>query len=336
MMRMIRHSISLTLAVLILTALCITIGYAKERHHAAYALMIEAAQQEQHAEEALYARKLSLGLYDSTLDPNRTGLIGKEYSSITTTIGYLKAKRTATNPDFAAYIVRELVDHGIGTGDTVLVTMTGSFAGLDLAVLMALETLHIPSLRVCSIGASSYGANQEEFTWLDIENLLVEKHLLKRRSDFATLGGSGDVGGGINKDSRLALRRKAERMGYTILKSRSAKSQRKLRREELGPPQRYALLINIGGNYAMLGGDPGRELPGGWIEPYIDSLETDDTPDEVEGIVFDYLEDGVPVLNLLHIEDIATAAGIPFDPPVPPPPGEAAFYFIHTPTEKSE
>lgn len=298
--------------------------------------MIEAAEKTQSAEQALCNRKVSLGLYDSTLDPNRTGLIGVEYSNITTTLGNLKAKRTATNPDFAAYIVRELVDHDIATGDTVLVTMTGSFPGLNLAVLMALETLEVASLRVCSMGASSYGANQENFTWLDIEDLLVHQHLLKHRSDFVTLGGSGDVGGGISKDSRWQLRRKAERLGYTILKSRSARKQKVLRREQLGSPRSYALLINIGGNQAMLGGREGRELPGGWIAPFLDSLNTDDNPDEVEGVVFDFLEDGVPVLNLLHIEDIAVSAGIPFDPPEVPSIGESSLYFVNKPAEKSE
>ena len=186
------------------------------------------------------------------------------------------------------------------------------------------------------MGASSFGANQEEFTWLDIEDFLVQQGLLERHSDFVTLGGSGDVGGGIDKDARLDLRRKAERLGYTILKSSSAKGQRKLREKELGYPRKYALLINVGGNYAMLGGKPGRELPGGWIPAFVDSMENDDSPDEVEGIVFDYLEEGVPVLNLLHIEDIAASAGIPFDPAELPPIGQASLYFMNPPSVKTE
>ncbi|HEY3294791.1 MAG TPA: poly-gamma-glutamate system protein [bacterium] len=318
-----------------LAVLWTVVCFAEQRHHAAYPLMIKAAQRTRAAEEALYTHKLALGLYDAELDPHRTGLVGVEYSRITTTIGNLKAKRTATNPDFAAYIVRELVDHGIGTGDTVLVTMTGSFPGMNLAVLMALETLNVASLRVCSLGASSYGANQEDFTWVDIEDYLVRQHLLKSHSNFVTLGGSGDVGGGISKESRWMLRTKAERLGYTILKSPSARKQAVLRREQLGNPRSYGLLINIGGNQAMLGGKEGRDLPGGWIEPFLDSLGRDEDPDEVEGIIFDFLEDGVPVLNLLHIEDIAVSAGIPFDPPEPPPIGVSALYFVPKPAEKN-
>jgi len=45
----------------------------------------------------------SLGLpVNSQTDPLRSGYIGIEFSSTTTTIGNLPAKQTATNPDFAA------------------------------------------------------------------------------------------------------------------------------------------------------------------------------------------------------------------------------------------
>jgi poly-gamma-glutamate system protein len=305
------------------------------RHHPAYDLMIRAAEKTRRAQDALCSRKRALKIFDSTMDPNRTGLIGVEYSRITTTIGSLKAKRTATNPDFAAYIERELVDHGVGIGDSVLVTMTGSFPALNLAAIMALETLDVSTLRICSMGASSYGANQEEFTWLDMEDWLYRKDLIQRRSNFVTLGGSGDVGGGLTADVKWFLRHKAERLGYPILKSRSFKKQAALRREQFGDPQHYVLLINIGGNQAMLGsGKEGRELPGGWINPNADSLESGGT-DEAEGIIFEFLEAGIPVLNLLHIEDIATASGIPVDAQPLPPAGEAAVYFQGVPDTTS-
>jgi poly-gamma-glutamate system protein len=320
------RSIALGLA-LLLTALALAAQAGPRRLHPAYELMLKAAQKTLKAHEALYQRKRDLQIYDATLDPNRTGLVGVEYSRITTTIGSLKAKRTGTNPDFAAYIVRELVDHGVGVGDSVLVTMTGSFPGLNVAVIMALETLDVSSLRICSLGSSSYGANQEDYTWLDMENTLYVRDVMQRRSNFVTLGGTGDVGGGLAADIKWSLRHKAERLGYPILKSRSFKKQSALRREQLGDPSHYVLLINIGGNQAMLGsGKQGRELPGGWINPSVDSLETGDA-DEAEGIIFDFLEAGIPVLNLLHIEDIATGTGILVDPQPMPKPGESAVYF---------
>lgn len=218
------------------------VALAAPSRHPAYSLMLEAAKRQKRAEAVLYLQKLALGLFDGELDPHRTGLIGVEYSTITTTLGSLKAKRTAANPDFAAYVVRVLTDHGIGAGDSVLVTMTGSFPGMNLAALVALETLNVSSLRVCSLGASSYGANQEAFTWLDIEDTLYRDGMLMYRSDFVTLGGTGDVGGGLPVDSKRFLRRKADSLGYSFLKSRSLKTQSALRREQLGLPRGYALL----------------------------------------------------------------------------------------------
>ncbi len=321
--------------ILLLVALLLVaeVAFAVPRRHPAYSLMLEAAKRQRRAEAVLYAQKLALGLYDPVVDPHRTGLIGVEYSTITTTLGSLKAKRTAANPDFAAYVVRVLIDHGIGAGDSVLVAMTGSFPGMNLAVLMALETLNVSSLRVCSLGASSYGANEEAFTWLDIEDTLYRDGMLMYRSDFVTLGGTGDVGGGLPVDSKAFLRHKADSLGYSFLKSRSLKTQSALRREQLGSPKSYTLLINIGGNQAMLGkGKEGRELPGGWIDPASDVWRSGEGEAPVDGIVFDFLAAGVPVLNLLHIEGIATAAGLPFDPSPLLPPGQAPIYFLHGPT----
>jgi len=301
---------------------------AQPRPHPAYDLMIEAAVKMQLAEQALYERKRELGLHDPQLDPNRSGVIGVEYSRITTTLGYPKAKRSAANPDFAAYILRELTDHGVGAGDSVLVAMTGSFPGMNLAVLFALETLEVWSFRISSLGASSYGANQEEFTWLDMEDLLVRDRLLSQRSNFVSLGGTGDIGGGLPPGGRTILRRKAEHLGYPILSARTLRRQTRRRRELAGNPQDYRLLINIGGNQAMLGKGPqGRQLPGGWIEPDQNPWSAPNG-DDLSGIIFDFLTAGVPVLNLLHIEDVAAAAGIPFDPPTVPDIGTSPVYFL--------
>ena len=56
--------------------------------------------------EAIYAEKLSRGLeMDAGADINRTGMIGLDYSFITTTVGNLEAKRTSTNPNMAAVVV---------------------------------------------------------------------------------------------------------------------------------------------------------------------------------------------------------------------------------------
>jgi poly-gamma-glutamate system protein len=293
-----------------------------------YDHMLAAAQHMQRAERQIYLSKQSLGLVNEKDDVNRTGLVGDEYTPLTTTVGVLSAKRSSTNPDFAAYLTKLLLEQKLSRNDTVLVTMTGSFPGMNLALLCALEELKIPSLRIASLGSSSYGANQLDMTWIDMEDILVREGLLSRRSDYVTLGGTGDIGGGLEDETIEFLRRKCARLGFALIESGNKRAQYEERLSLFGDPNDYALLINAGGNHLMLGTGPeGRELPGGFIKPESSTWQGD-VSSTSGGLVFDFLYSGIPVLNLLHVEDIATRAGIPFDPSPLPRLGTSAVYQV--------
>ena len=101
------------------------------------------------------------------------GILGTEWSEITTTLGSLEAKRTAANPRFAALMVRLLHDAGVDSTKTVGVMLSGSFPSLGVCTLAALQTIGAQAVVVTSLGASSYGANQPGATWLDMEEWLV-------------------------------------------------------------------------------------------------------------------------------------------------------------------
>lgn len=301
------------------------------KQHTSYDQMLAAAQKMQRAEREIYLTKVRLGLVNVDDDINRTGIIGEEYTPLTTTTGYLTAKRTATNPDFAAYLVRLLIEQNLNADDSILITMTGSFPGLNLALICALEQLEIPCFRVASLGSSSYGANQLELTWIDIEDILVREGILSRRSDLVTLGGTGDIGGGLAPETIEALRRKCARLDYPLLESGNKRAQYEERLELFGEPKSYSLLINVGGNHLMLGTGPeGRELPGGFIRPESADWERNVSTTS-GGMVFDFLHSGVPVLNLLHVEELASQAGIPIDPSPLPRLGTSPVYFVETP-----
>ena len=45
---------------------------------------------------------------DPALDPNATGIIGDEFTPLTTSLGEVDAKRTSANPAFAAVVARYL------------------------------------------------------------------------------------------------------------------------------------------------------------------------------------------------------------------------------------
>ncbi len=322
------RSLTKSQIVLICLLLCAVVHAESQSRHPSYELMLEAAQKAQRASREIYLTKYRLGIVNSKNDINRTGLVGEEFTPLTTTPGYLAAKRTATNPDFAGYLTRLLQEHGLSQKDSVLVTMTGSLPGLNLNLICALETLGVPSLRIASLGASSYGANQLEMTWIDMEDVLVREGLLNKRSDLVTLGGTGDVGGGLSAETLDFLRKRCARLGYRLLDAGNRRAQYEERQAAVGNPQSYSLLINVGGNHLMLGTGPeGRELPGGYIRPDSKTWEKS-VSTSTGGLVFDFLAAGVPVLNLLQVEELAQHAGIPVDPSPLPRLGTSPVYFL--------
>ena len=98
------------------------------------------ARQAAHATQRAYAEILKWRLEKgipivSSLDPNGTGLIGCEYSDITSTVGDLKAKQLSVNPAFSALITTWLYEAGVRQGDSVAVSFSGSFPALNLSLI---------------------------------------------------------------------------------------------------------------------------------------------------------------------------------------------------------
>jgi len=88
----------------------------------------------QAASGVLYPAKVALGIWPGAkIDPNRTGMVGQEYTPMTTSIGTLSNKRTATSPDFAAALAKRMAELGVGKGDKVMIIQSGSFLGGDIA-----------------------------------------------------------------------------------------------------------------------------------------------------------------------------------------------------------
>ena len=82
-----------------------------------HARKVQAAEQMEAAARVVAAERLRRGIpIDPDTDPNRTGLIGPEYTPITTTLGHLGAKRTSTNPNMAGLIVHLLGQAGASRG----------------------------------------------------------------------------------------------------------------------------------------------------------------------------------------------------------------------------
>ena len=126
------------------------------------------------------------------IDPNTTGLIFKEDSPIRSSIGDLEAKQTVLKPNFAALVVDNLIKAGVNRGDTVAIGMTGSMPGANIAVLSACKAMGLQTVTISSVGSSTWGATDPNFTWLDMENILVENKIFSQKSIAASMGGKGD------------------------------------------------------------------------------------------------------------------------------------------------
>ncbi len=242
-----------------------------------------------------------------------SGLVGSEWTPLVTTMGTLEAKRTATNPLWAAVLTRRLAAEGIGRGDLVAAGFSGSFPGLNLAVMAAARARGADLVAVSSVTASTWGANQPGFTWPEIECRVVRSGLLPRASAAVTAGGDDDNGLGLEPDARtLAARIRNEAascLGAAALRPsdfRDAVHERLslYRRAAGGRP--IALYVNVGGASASLGRSPAvLRLRSGFV-PAVPFDRSEDG-----GVIARFAEQHVRVLTLLNLRDLAVRWGIP-------------------------
>lgn len=310
------------LAVLLQLALEKTRAPSKQRDYAAKLAATELA-----AEGLTVLREYRLredSVLDLVNDPAGTGLIGPEFSQITNSRGVLSAKLTALNPNWAAVMVDYCRRAGLKQGDPVAVAVSGSFPGLNLAVLAALETLRLRPVVITSIGASMWGANNPSFTWLDMERILYDAGVLDTRSVLATYGGGSDMGRGLSPEGRRLIREAAERNDVPFFEPRNVEqsiAHRMAVYEETVRGRAFKLYINVGGGVASLGSSHNKALlPSGLSF----DLALHNYPRKGTMILFG--EKGVPVVHMLRINSLARENGLPVAPDYLPEPGEGEIF----------
>lgn len=284
---------------------------------------VQAARKMQQAIEVVRAVFLSRGLrFDDAVDPNHTGLVGDEYTELTTTLGNLEAKRTTTNPAMAGMMVQLLNEAGVRKGDTIAVGCSGSFPSMAIATLAASEALGITPLLIVSLGSSSYGATRMEMTLLDIMKMLDSAKVFNHVPEAVSLGGADDVGNEFESEVRAALVDKIKRSGIPLLFEPDLQ-QNVARRLQFyfgdSGSRRIAAFVNIGGNYADLGTNP-LILK---LEPGINRTVEIPEVKETHGVVFAMSNRHIPLVHVLNIKGLVLKYGIPWDP-VPLPKVEGA------------
>lgn len=236
-----------------------------------------------------------------------TRLTGPEYTFITTTLAPRAVKTLSRHPDFAAVVVQWLYEAGAGPGQQLAVNLSGSFPALNIAVLAAIQAVGAEPVIVSSVGASTWGATDPDFTWLDMEKELQQAGLWNWRSAAASLGGVGDRGGGLTPEGKelamaAILRSGAPLLFPSTLPEAVEKRLRIYRNAEGRLPD---ILINVGGNHVIFGQAGHRSpLPQGLNTGYHPLLSSHD------GLAAIFLQSNRPVIHIINIAQIAAKYGI--------------------------
>jgi len=287
--------------------------------------MVRASEIMAEAEDVIRECRGAKGLIlDKKIDLNQTGLIGLEFSTITTSIGSLEAKRTTTNPNFAGLIVSLLREAKIESGDTIAVGASSSFPALIIAVLSAAKAMNLKPILINSLGASQWGANNPDFHWLDMQNCLLNARIFDAKPIGISLGGERDEGKDMNPEGHSFLINEIRESGNFFLHepelTRNVEARMRLYEEKAGESKIKAF-INIGGSWPNMGEDP--EILK--LRPGLVKIKQF-PPAEKRGVLFAMAALKIPVIHLLYIKGLVERYGLSWDAIPLPQPGKGKIY----------
>ncbi len=184
-----------------------------------FATKMEAATKTKLAMDAIKEARLASGAspIDIVNDPNDTGLIGQEFTLITTSRGSHEQKLRALDPNIAGVFVHLLERARVGEGDRVAVAYTGAFPLLNAAAVISIEAVGAVPVPITSVGSSMWGANDPDLTWLDMETILADASIISHRSVAASRGGGDDRGRGLSPEGRALVDEAIARNGVELI-----------------------------------------------------------------------------------------------------------------------
>lgn len=245
---------------------------------------------------------------------------GPEYTLITTTLAPPEAKRLSLHPDFAAVAVGWLKQAGIGPGSRVAVNLSGSFPALNIAVLAAIHAVGAEAVITVSVGASTWGATDPEYTWLDMEQQLQQAGLWPRRAAAASIGGVGDNGGDLTPEGKELALAAIRRSGVPLIVAPDLRTaiDRRMDLYRGTGSELPSVLVNVGGSHVLFGEAGHRvPLPQGLNQGYHPLLAAQD------GLAAAFLQTNRPVIHFLNIRQLAAQYGIAAHTP----PGTSGAFF---------
>ena len=287
-----------------------------------YDMKIKAANLMKESMVELKNVRMEAGVFiDDENDPNETGLVGSPFSLITTDEGDLDAKLTTLDPNFSAGMVELMLRANLQKSDTVAILLTGSMPGANIAVLTAANAMGLIPMVITSVGASQWGANHADFTWLDMESILFNKGLINSRSVAASVGGRNDMGRLLSPAGREIIISNIENYNIPLIrKNRLAENidERMKLFESFNKITNYSAMINVGGGVASLGTSFNSKLLPAGIINRSDVVNISIRDGGIEGVLAKFAKKNVPVLHVLNIKSLTEQLGMPFAPiPIP-------------------
>ena len=290
-----------------------------------YDQKLEASRLASEATEYLKDLRMRKGVFVDVLnDPNETALIGQDLTPITTDRGYIEAKLTATNPNFAAVVVDMLKEAGLEKNDVVAIALTGSLPGLNIAVYSAVQSLKLKPIIITSVGASNWGANDPDFTWLDMESLLFKAGIFNNKSVAASIGGGLDRGRGLSPEGRQLIADAIQRNRIDFINEEHLESSIQKRIDIYNnqrQKKKIKAFINVGGGISSIGSvENGKFIPTGLST----MLPMKNYP--VRGVMIYMAEKNIPIIHLLNVNKLAEKYGLPINPIPLPRAGEGEIF----------
>lgn len=252
---------------------------------------------------------------DRINDPNETGMIGIQYSPLTSERGDLESKLTATNPNFAALIYDLFVKAGLKKGDRVAVSINGSYPALNISVMSAIKVFGLDPVIITAMTSSMWGANNPEYTYLDMERDLIGNGLLSYRTTAVTYGGDDDIGRGLSPEARDMIKTAALRNNVLLIEARDLGETIEQRMKIYQQCGAVKMFINVGEQASSI---TGTQVDEGLITGHKIKIGS--------SVIARLSSKGIPVINLIDINKTAVKNELPIAPIPLPQPGDGPLF----------
>lgn len=315
----------LPIILLLIINLIFTFYYKTTEKNTFYNDQIEAANKMKILSNAVknYKEELNIPIYD--YDYFDTGLLGDEYNEYTTSLGHLESKRTSTNPNMAALVVKMFHEVGLKSGDHVAVGFSGSFPALNLAVLSASEVMGLDLTIISSFGSSTYGANQIELTFPKMLSMLNSDNYTKYNSSLVTMGGDDDVASEKPPELIDRIIKEYEKLNLKVMIEPNFQENINKKVDVYYSKKDVDCYIAVGGNLTFLGiGEFDIANKQGILKS--SQIRGTDYGDN-DGLINYFLSKNIPTIHLLNVKKIVADYGLPFDPPIWSPIGASNVYY---------